>query len=220
MLGPSERPTRAAVARRLSGRPAHDGPTRVGSHHTAAAAPSPGQCSPQPAEFSPKRVNTKQSRPAHWHGPQGTCATGTHTAVLVPRPRAPSRTFSPVCWPSCPWSWPSGPRQCAWGPGRDKPAQRRRGRGCTGPKGPGGTFHLWAPPAGLWLAQRAGCSWGTHARRGERGWTQAGTEPTLQTLTVGERGPRLTWGLTAHLGPCVQRAWWALWPNPRQCLGC
>lgn len=72
------------MARRLSGRLAHNGPTRVGSHHTAAAAPSPGQCSPQPAEFSPKRVNTKQSRPAHWHGPQGTCATGTHTAVPVP----------------------------------------------------------------------------------------------------------------------------------------
>ena len=61
---------------------------------------------------------------------------------------------------------------------------------------------------------------GRPRRWGGCSWRQAGTEPTLQTLTAGKRRPRLTLGLTARLGPCVQRAWWALWPDPRQCLRC
>ena len=110
MLGASERPTHAAVARRCSGRPALNGPTRVGSHHAAAAASSPGQYSPQSAEFSPKRTNAKQRRPAHRRGPQGTFATRTHTQLSQPPVHGlrvgPSRQDAGL---AAPGSWPSGP---------------------------------------------------------------------------------------------------------------
>lgn len=66
------------------------------------------------------------------------------------------------------------------------------------------------------VAQRAGWGQDARARWGGHGGRQAGTEPTLQTLTVGERRPCLTPGL----GPRMQRAWRVLWPNPRQCLRC
>lgn len=110
MLGPSERPTRAAVVRRCSGRPVCNGPTWVGSLHTAAAASSPGQYSPQSAEFSPQRTNTKQSRPAHRRGTQGTFAVRTHTQLSQPPVHGLRVGLSHQdAGLTAPGSWPSGP---------------------------------------------------------------------------------------------------------------
>lgn len=194
-----------------SGRLAHaDGPTRVGSHHTAAAAPSPGQCSPQPAEFSLKRVNTKQSRPAHWHGPQGHGATGTHTAVPVPL-HGPEQDFlARMLGLAAPWSWPSGSSTARLGTWqRQASSEAAVGRGCTGPKGPGARStraSTCSPLVGTesWVQLE-------HPRQAGRTRLDAGRDRAYPANTHrGERGPCLTWGLTAHLGPCVQRAWWAL----------